>query len=137
MLDICQIFYVSRAARPYDTRCVSEILMASRGRNARLGISGCLLESGSYFGQLIEGRTDDVSSMIRRISADHRHNDFTVLMVNHFEERMFSAWPMGHLYDLEMEEALESLLLDPIPSALTIADVTARMQPDPVMGTLR
>ena len=44
---------------------------------------------------------------------------------------------MGYLFDLNLEDDLETLLMIPERSPVLIADVMERMRPDPVMGALR
>ena len=44
---------------------------------------------------------------------------------------------MGYLYDLNLEDDLETLLMIPDRSPVVAADVMERMRPDPVMGALR
>ncbi len=44
---------------------------------------------------------------------------------------------MGYLYDVNLEDDLETLLLIPTRSPVVVADVIERMRPDPVMGALR
>jgi len=44
---------------------------------------------------------------------------------------------MGYLYDLNLEDDLETLLMIPDRSPAVTADVMERMRPDPVMGALR
>ena len=41
---------------------------------------------------------------------------------------------MGYLYDLNLEDDLETLLLIPDRSPVVITEVIERMRPDPVMG---
>ena len=52
-------------------------------------------------------------------------------------ERDYGDWSMGYLYDLNLEDDLEMLLMIPDRSPAVIADVMERMRPDPVMGALR
>ena len=53
------------------------------------------------------------------------------------DERDYADWPMGYLYDLNLEDDLETLLVIPDRSPVVVADVMERMRPDPVMGALR
>ena len=52
-------------------------------------------------------------------------------------EREYADWSMGYLYDLNLEDDLETLLMIPDRSPVVVADVMERMRPDPVMGALR
>ena len=137
MSAVFQVFYVSRATTAFDGAQIQSILQASRRQNARLDVTGCLLFSGHCFAQVLEGAQSVVSALARRIAADPRHAGVRVLSETQREERDYADWAMGYLYDLNLEDDLETLLVIPARSPVVIADVMERMRPDPVMGALR
>ena len=137
MPAVFQVFYVSRATAAFDTAQVQSILQASRRQNSRLDVTGCLLFSGHCFAQVLEGRQAVVSALTRRIAADPRHVGVRVLSEAKRHERDYADWAMGYLYDLNLEDDLETLLMIPDRSPVVVADVMERMRPDPVMGALR
>ena len=137
MSAVVQIFYVSRATAAFDNAQIQSILQGSRRQNARLHVTGCLLLSGHCFAQVLEGRQSVVSALARRIATDPRHLGARVLSETECDEREYADWAMGYLYDLNLEDDLETLLMIPDRSPLVIADVMERMRPDPVMGALR
>ena len=137
MSAVFQIFYVSRAATAFDDAQVQSMLQASRRQNDRLDVTGCLLFSGHCFAQVLEGRQKVVSALARRIAADPRHAGVRVLSETQRDERDYADWAMGYLYDLNLEDDLETLLMIPDRSPVVTADVMERMRPDPVMGALR
>ena len=137
MPAVFQVFYVSRATAAFDSAQVQSILQASRRQNSRLDVTGCLLFSGHCFAQVLEGRQAVVSVLTRRIAADPRHVGVRVLSETKRDEREYADWAMGYLYDLNLEDDLETLLMIPDRSPVVIADVMERMRPDPVMGALR
>lgn len=137
MPAVFQVFYVSRAATAFDDAEVQSIVQASRRHNARLDVTGCLLFSGHCFAQLLEGAQPVVSALARRIAADPRHVGVRLLSETHRDERDYADWAMGYLYDLNLEDDLETLLMIPDRSPVVVADVMERMRPDPVMGALR
>lgn len=137
MPAVFQIFYVSRATDVLGNAQVQAILQASRRQNARLDITGCLLFSGHCFAQVLEGTEPVVSALARRIAADPRHVGVRVLSQTQRDERDYDHWSMGYLYDLNLEDDLETLLMIPDRSPIVVADVMERMRPDPVMGALR
>jgi len=132
-----QVFYISRAATAFDNTQIQSILLASRRNNARLDVTGCLLFSGHCFAQVLEGRQAVVRSLARRIAEDSRHLGVRVLSQSQRDEREYADWAMGYLYDLNLEDDLETLLMIPDRSPVVVADVMERMRPDPVMGALR
>ncbi len=137
MLSICQLFYVSTAARPYENKAIQDILQISRRNNQRLDITGCLLFSGRYFAQVLEGSDANVTRLAQRIALDPRHTGVVTLMEGHRIDREFGAWSMGYLHDLRLEDDLQALLFGRQLNQLTISDVMSRMKPDTVMGALQ
>ena len=132
-----QLFYVSRASKPYDDESVRNILETSRRNNPRDDITGCLLFSGRYYAQVLEGRAEVTGRKLETIRSDLRHVDFKLLVERRVDMRTYDQWSMGYLHDLDLEDRLEALLGDVSVSANAIVDVMERMQPDPVMGALR
>jgi hypothetical protein len=137
MSDVFRIFYVSRASAAFDSAAIESILHASRRRNARADITGCLLFSGHCFAQVLEGAQPAVATLARRIAADPRHLGVRVLAETRSAERDYADLTMGYLHDLTLEDDLETLLMIPQRSPVVVADVMERMRPDPVMGALR
>lgn len=134
---VFQTFYVSRATSAFDTASVQSILHASRRRNARLDVTGCLLFSGRCFAQVLEGAPATVAALAARIASDPRHHDVRFLAEKTRPEREYADWSMGYVHDLNLEDDLETLLLLPERSPAVVADVMERMRPDPVMGAPR
>jgi len=135
MSSICQLFYVSSATTPVDSAVIQHVLQVARRNNRQLDVTGCLLYSGRYFAQVLEGRKEQVQPLARRIASDPRHRNVRILLENHRIDRQYGGWSMGYLHDSELEDSLEGLLLEGgEPSA--IADVIDRMKPDTVMGAL-
>jgi len=137
MAPLFQIFYVSRAAAAFDHASIESILKAAHGRNAGLGITGCLLFSGHCFAQVLEAPQAAVRALARRIAADPRHSGVRFLAESHRDRREYADWTMGYLHDVSLEDDLETLLMIPERSGAVAADVMERMRPDPVMGALR
>jgi len=137
MPAVFQVFYVSRAAATLDNAQVQSILQDSRRHNVRFDVTGCLLFSGHCFAQVLEGAQCVVSALARRIADDRRHVGVRFFSQALRAEREYADWPMGYLYDVNLEDDLETLLMIPDRSPVVIADVMERMRPDPVMGALR
>lgn len=136
MSSIFQLFYVSRATRPFDNATIQDVLQAARRNNRRLDLTGCLLYSGQCFGQVLEGSEAAVLGLVARIGRDPRHCDVRILMESHRPEREYGDWSMGYLHDQGLQDDLEKLLTGQAPPATRVADVMSRMKPDTVMGAL-
>jgi len=77
---------------------VARIVELSRRNNAPLNITGALIFSGTHFVQTLEGRVDDVHSLMETISRDPRHTEVTTIRDEPFapDKRRFEAWSMAY-----------------------------------------
>src|SRR5450755_4147101 len=133
MSSVCQLFYVSSATTPVDSVVIQHVLQVARRNNRQLDITGCLLYSGRYFAQVLEGRKEQVQPLAQRIASDPRHRNVRIFLETHRIDREYGDWSMGYLHDSTLEDSLGRLLLEGgEPGA--IADVIDRMKPDTVMG---
>lgn len=95
-MDIARLMYVSKAAPGVDGGTIEDILETARPRNARSGVSGLLVYSGTHFLQLLEGPEQQVGQIFDSIRADERHHDVVVLLTERAEARQFPGWSMGY-----------------------------------------
>ena len=135
MIDIVQLVYVSRTARGLDEADVQQMLITSRRNNWRVGVSGCLLFTGTGFAQAIEGRPDAVKHLFERIAVDTRHTDIRVALHAPISRRAFPNWSMGSVFDLQLGTDLEALLDMPVVPPTMIGRLTDRMAADSFLGT--
>ena len=134
--SICQIFYVSQASVPFDSESVQSILQSSRKNNYRLDATGCLLFSGCYFAQVLEGPEEIVRALTARVATDPRHAGLKVLSERRLTTRSYNSWSMGYVHDLTLENLIEALVLDEKPADDILTTVRGRMRPDSMMGSL-
>ena len=135
--DIARFVYVSNATGPCDGDAIQRILQISRRNNRRLDVTGCLLFSGSFFAQVLEGRHDAVAPLVERITADSRHADVRVLAESRSGERSYGEWSMGFFHDAGLEDELRRLLHGERPDPGVVNAILARMRPDTVLGGLQ
>lgn len=96
MTQFEQVIYVSRATVPMDSlQNISEILGISQRNNWRDGVTGALAFSDGRFLQVVEGRVGAIEGLLRRISADPRHNDVAVVQRRTVDARFFPDWSMA------------------------------------------
>ena len=74
---------------------LNAIMDASARNNARNAITGALLFDTLWFLQILEGDRAAVSATLRRIMADERHSDVTIMDASPVAERSFGQWSMG------------------------------------------
>lgn len=110
-----RVSYVSRFARPLTRDEVTQLAADAEKRNRELGVTGMLLSSGGIFYQILEGPSDKVEELVRKIAADARHKDVLILTTQEdVEDRQFPSWAMKKV-DLD-EDAMARL--EPIKALL-------------------
>jgi hypothetical protein len=96
---IRRVAYVSRPRIDLPATEIPRIVVVSRAYNARNGITGILVYTGTDFAQLIEGRPPAVAALWQRIGADDRHVDMTLLLDEDDTTPWFPDWRVGYLTD--------------------------------------
>ena len=89
------LLYSSYATSEFDDLKLKELLIQSREKNKRLGITGMLYFFEGKFIQLIEGEEKEVLQLGKTISTDPRHEHFMILKEGPIANRFFKEWDMG------------------------------------------
>ena len=76
---------------------VENILEASRRNNELVGITGALMFSDGYFGQVLEGLRPALEATFERIQQDTRHGDVSLLEFVQIGVRSFDHWAMAYV----------------------------------------
>lgn len=92
---LVRCLYVSRSAVAITAAVLDPILLQSRTKNPKLGITGLLCYRDDIFVQVLEGGRDAVCELYNAIVRDDRHKDVRLLMFEEIEERRFNNWSMG------------------------------------------
>ena len=123
-----QLAYASSTRGLLTTDDITKILVGSREKNRKRGITGMLLYKGGNVLQIIEGDTEEVTALFEVIRKDERHSGVIKLYQKNIDERDFPEWTMG-FHDLNAEGVrnLEgfSEFLDPRFDVLTISASSA------------
>ena len=93
-----RLIWASHLARGADTELsllLQDILTASLRNNLRHRVTGLLLAHNGWFLQAIEGPSEGVAAVFRRIGEDGRHTAPVVLDRRPVEVRAFGAWIMS------------------------------------------
>ena len=93
-----RLLYVSHAAGPQTTTMTTSILVQAQKHNPVQGITGVLCQGQGFFLQVLEGERDRVNNLYRRICADNRHHDVTLLHYEEINERQFGQWSMALIH---------------------------------------
>jgi hypothetical protein len=93
-----RLLYVSQAAGPQTTTMTTSILLQAQKHNPAEGITGVLCQGQGFFFQVLEGERGRVNALYRRICADRRHHDVTLLHYEEIKERQFGQWAMALIH---------------------------------------
>jgi hypothetical protein len=94
MTGLIQHIYVSHAAPAFAEHEIPDLLKQVRPDNAKQGITGMLIYTGTAFLQVLEGRRDDVNAVFERILRDRRHLRVTTIVHETLARRQFNDWTM-------------------------------------------
>ena len=105
--SIHNLVYCSRAAPGMDDESISRIIVAAKYNNPRFGITGLLVFGSGIFFQWLEGPRDNVTSLLKIITADPRHTDVVVLREeNEIRDRLFPDWGMELVEAADIRDVL-------------------------------
>ncbi len=103
---LVRCLYASRVVSPAPPDLLNSILVQSRAKNPRLGITGLLCFRNDVFVQVLEGGRDNVCELYNAIVRDNRHQHVRLLTFDEIAERRFSNWTMGKISGDSINPAL-------------------------------
>lgn len=89
------IVYLSSVAGHLNEQELRAILLKSREKNTRRGITGMLLLCNDNIMQVLEGEQDEITALYQLIERDFRHTRIFKLADGKITERAFPDWSMG------------------------------------------
>lgn len=93
------------------------ILAESQRNNDRDGLTGALAAHEGRYVQVIEGQSDALDSLLRRLARDNRHRDIVVFSRDPVEVRAFDGWVMASARITPgVKGLLDDLMADQTPS---------------------
>jgi hypothetical protein len=94
-----------------DKDALDQIIATAKHHNPRFGITGLLVYGSGIFFQWLEGPKDNVTSLLKIISADPRHSNVVVLtQEDEIRERLFPNWDMELVEAADIEVVLEDAM---------------------------
>jgi hypothetical protein len=96
MTTLHHCIYASAATYPFNAQSLALLLRKAQANNQRLGITGMLLYVDGSFLQVLEGRRDDIETVLGAISADPRHAKIARIIDEPIAVRSFAEWSMGY-----------------------------------------
>lgn len=117
-----RIVYRSDATVPTDALLnLAGILAVSQRNNARDGLTGALAAHEGRFHQVIEGQSDILDQLLRRLDRDGRHRSIEIIDRRPIESRSFAGWSMASArITPEQGRTLDALAGEPDASAARI-----------------
>jgi hypothetical protein len=92
------IYHSENHLGPFDGKMIgalNAIMQVAIKNNQKANITGALIFDQLWFLQILEGDRQAVSTTLRRIIADDRHDDLTVMDARPIPDRVFANWWMG------------------------------------------
>ena len=91
-----RLIYTSFADTDLSPAEISQILLTSRRRNEKNGITGLLIYHDRCILQVLEGPEDQVNACFERVRSDKRHSRLRVISRAEAQSKLFSRWFMGY-----------------------------------------
>ena len=92
---ITQLIYTSQRCDSLSDAGLDALLVQARQNNARRGLTGVLLCTGTQFMQVIEGPAAEVARLADTIAEDTRHEDMRIVMSHEVAQPDFGDWHMA------------------------------------------
>lgn len=101
------LVYCSRATPGLESDSIASIITSAKHHNPRFGITGLLVFGSGIFFQWLEGPRDNVTSLMKLITADPRHSNVVLLREeNEFRDRLFPDWGMELVEAADIRDVL-------------------------------
>ncbi|WP_199200460.1 BLUF domain-containing protein [Alkalicaulis satelles] len=91
---VFRLAYASRSLSGMGAPFVTELADYAASSNRRNRVSGVLFAQDDIFLQWLEGPRDTVCALMKRIEADPRHHEVSVLGSGWMAQRRYARWPM-------------------------------------------
>ena len=110
--QIRQLTYVSSETKPMSLEERVQLLSKARSFNESHDITGILFYNDGLFFQLLEGPTEVIDFVMKKILNDNRHRGHMVI-TDHFtsEGRIFPQWKMGFYHFSALDKSVGAGLL--------------------------
>jgi hypothetical protein len=89
------LIYASVETQAFSSAQLTELLQKARVKNEDLYLTGMLLYSDGNFFQVLEGESDPVEGMYKKLHLDKRHQQLTMIVREPIAKRYFADWSMG------------------------------------------
>lgn len=111
-----RLIYTSVQSKGFDKVAFGQLCEDASRKNSTRSVGGLLLYNDLEFMQCLEGPSDDVIAIYKKIVVDPRHFDIRLLVSETTDSRLFETWSMLGLV-IRPQSALSSE-----PAAYTLLD---------------
>lgn len=110
-MKLYRLIYASDVAEYIDWTDLKDILLKSQENNEQLEVTGLLVMASGKFLQVLEGSSDALNALYRKILQDSRHRNSRLLSYTAIHDRHFSEWSMRGINATMMKPELKALLI--------------------------
>lgn len=108
---LCRLIYFSLVAEVFEFVDMQSIMDKAEKNNPSLDITGFLVMASGRFLQVVEGPSENVNMLYRKISRDPRHTECQLIEFCEISGRLFDRWAMRGIHPGLMDRHLKSFLL--------------------------
>ena len=119
-MPLNQLIYISQATRKMSSEDLIEIQKIAKANNETMDVTGSLFYNGGWFLQVLEGPSDTLKVLYKKIEKDPRHKNSRIIHEEPAKFRTFTRWSMNMTnlddrqadkYD-ELVEVMEAAKID-------------------------
>lgn len=114
------LMYVSQARAGLTIDEIETIADEAAARNQEHNVTGFLVFNSRGFMQLLEGESDNVLSIMRKIETDDRHSGITYIRQDERERRECPDWSMRAIYLPMAETGAANVFTGTLPEAMEL-----------------
>ncbi|QWE16225.1 BLUF domain-containing protein [Polynucleobacter sp. AP-Nino-20-G2] len=92
--DLVELSYVSKATHEMGLTSLVHLFDVSRQWNQEHQLTGVLFYENGHFGQILEGKRDDVLFIWEKIKKDYRHKVLHQIALDEIKQRLFPHWAL-------------------------------------------
>ncbi|WP_207461176.1 BLUF domain-containing protein [Azospirillum sp. SYSU D00513] len=107
-----RLAYYSEITSEFSAEMMHDIVRKSQMNNACHGVTGCLVQHGKYFIQLLEGPRSVLTRLFCAIAKDSRHTNVVLVELRDISAARFPGWNMLNISNQFMP-AIQGVLFDP------------------------
>lgn len=107
---LVRLIYISDVAEIFGFSDLQTILEKAQQNNPSLDVTGLLVMASRQFLQVIEGPSDNVNLLFRRIMRDARHTGCHLIDFSEITDRLFDRWSMRGIHPEIMDLRLKAFL---------------------------